>query len=230
MERAPGYGSARGLLLRARGRLLPARGRLLPARGRLLLAGIVSGAATSVGFAALHHLLISDIWFSLGPMTAAGALCGLTLAWSYSLLAGRPSPGGWLLYNLGFVALFVLLGLISLLVYEPRYTIPGLVAGVEPPDVLLREALPLTLGFGLLSGVGLSAACARQFRAGAAVVVTSLTLTLLLGHNAAILGMVHMTKEALPLLAEFYGLIAAIMAGNAGVFFLLERRGFFGAA
>lgn len=30
--------------------------------GRTLLSGVIGGAATSVGFVALHHLLISDFW------------------------------------------------------------------------------------------------------------------------------------------------------------------------
>lgn len=36
-------------------------------------------------------------------------------------------------------------------------------------------------------------------------------LTVLLGHNAAILGMLYMTREALPLVAEFHGLMAAVL-------------------
>jgi hypothetical protein len=76
---------------------------------RHLVSGAVAGTVTSVGFAALHDLLISDIWAMLVPMMVAGALCGLCLAWSYRLGVDRATPAGWVLYNLEFVALFVLL-------------------------------------------------------------------------------------------------------------------------
>jgi hypothetical protein len=195
---------------------------------RTLLSGAGGGAATAVGFVALHHLLISDIWFSVVPMVVAGALCGLCLAWSYRALFGKPGRASWLLYNLHFIALFMLLGGVSFLLYEPAYTIAGLSAGVESPDGLLRQALPLSAVFGLLAGIVVSAGWARSARKATSVVVTYVALTLLLGHNTAILGMVHLDRGALPLLAEFFGLIAIILAGNAGALLLLERRGLFG--
>lgn len=106
--------------------------------------------------AALHDLLISDIWFSLPAMMVAGAVCGLCLAWSYHLVFRTPTPAGWLLYNLEFVGLFVVLGGLSFLVFEPIYTIPGLAPGVESPDALLGQAIPLSATFGLVAGVALS--------------------------------------------------------------------------
>jgi hypothetical protein len=197
------------------------------ASGRILLSGAIAGAATSFGFAALHHLLISNIWFSVLPMMAAGAACGVCLAWSYSLVFETRSPRGWLLYNLMFVGLFVLLGTVSFLLFEPVYTIAGLVAGTQSPGGLLRQAIPLSAGFGVLAGLGISALRRTNLRQTTSLVVTCLVLSVLLGHNTAILGLVHMSQEALPLLAEFYGLIAVVMLGNAGAFLLLERRGLF---
>jgi len=185
--------------------------------------GAVAGTATSVGFAALHHLLISDIWFSLVSMMVAGALCGLCLAWSFALVFEGATPTRWFLYNLEFVVLFALLGAVSFLVFEPVYTIPGLTAGFESPDALLKQAIPLSAVFGLLAGAGISLKRGRTVKKATSIIVTCVTLTVLLGHNAAILGMVHMTKEAVPMLAEFYGLIAAILVGNAGAYLALER-------
>jgi hypothetical protein len=195
-----------------------------PAMPRILASGAIAGTATTVGFAALHHVLISNIWFSLLPMLAAGAVCGLCLAWSYRVTSDAPSPAGWLLYNLLFVGLFVLLGAVSFLLYEPVYTIPGLVSGVESPDMLLRKAIPLSAGFGLITGIGMSLVRGRSVHRATSLIVTSVAITVLLGHNTAILGMVHMTQEAVPLLVQFYGLIAVIMVGNAAIFLLLERR------
>jgi hypothetical protein len=197
-------------------------------RRRVLLSGTLAGTAASIGFAGLHHLLISDIWFSLLPMMLAGAACGLCLAWSYRAVFPTPSPTRWILYNLEFAGLFVLLGAVSFLIYEPVYTISGLVAGVESPNALVAEATPLIAGFALLAGAGLALLRGRTPAQGISIVVTCVVLTVLLGHNAAILGMVHLTGEAVPLLAEFYALLAAIMLGNALLFLVLERRGLFG--
>jgi hypothetical protein len=198
-------------------------------RGRVLLSGAIAGASTSVAFAALHHLLISDIWFSLLPMMAAGAVCGLCLAWSHVVVSATTTPATWLRYNLEFLALFVVLGALSFLLFEPVYTIPGLVAGTESPDRLLGVAIPLAAGFGVIAGVAISALRGRTLRKATAIVTTCLVLSVLLGHNAAILGLVHMTMEAVPLLAQFYGLMAAILVTNATAFVILERRGLFAA-
>jgi hypothetical protein len=194
---------------------------------RTLLSGAIAGTATSFGFAALHHLLISNIWFSVLPMLVAGAISGLCLAWSYSSAFTTRSIAGWLKYNMLFVALFLVLGGISFVLYEPIYTIQGLIAGVEPMGELLRQALPLSAAYGIVAGLGISMIVGANVRQATSLVVTSLVLTVLLGHNVAILGMVHMSQEAVPLLAQFYGLVAAIMFGNAATFVLLERRRFF---
>jgi hypothetical protein len=111
--------------------------------------------------------------------------------------------------------------------YEPVYTIAGLIAGTEPMGALLGAAIPLSAVFGIAAGVALSVVLRANVRQATSLVVTSLVLTVLLGHNVAVLGMVHMTQEAVPLLAQFYGLTAAIMFGNAATFVLLERRRFF---
>ncbi|CAN5796390.1 hypothetical protein BH23GEM9_BH23GEM9_15990 [soil metagenome] len=194
---------------------------------RLLLSGAIAGIVTTVAFAALHHLLISNIWLSLLPMMAAGAVCGMCLAWSYRLLFERVSAAGWVGYNLMFVALFILLGAVSLVAYEPVYTIPALIAGAQPPGELISRVMPLTVALALISALAISLAWGRTLRQATAVVLTCLALFVLLGHNAAVLGLVHMTQDAVPMLAQFFGLIAAIMAGNAVAFFLLERRSLF---
>jgi hypothetical protein len=87
---------------------------------RQLTSGAVAGAASAIAFTALHHVLISDIWFSLPIMVAAGALSGLCLAWTYRVLFGTPSTTRWWLYNGVWVALLALLGVASFLVYEPE--------------------------------------------------------------------------------------------------------------
>jgi uncharacterized protein (DUF58 family) len=112
--------------------------------GRLLRSGAAAGAVSAFAFTALHHLLISNIWFSLMPMLAAGALSGLCLAWSWGLLFATPTVAGWWLYNAVWVALLVLLGAASFVVYEPVTTVAAVMAtGGAPPPELLRQAMPL---------------------------------------------------------------------------------------
>lgn len=96
--------------------------------GRFLLSGVIAGAASTFVFTAIHHLFISNIWFSLPPMLIAGALYGLCLAWSYGRLFQPPSIPTWLLYNLVYIAFFFLLGILSILIFEiARSSMTGLV-------------------------------------------------------------------------------------------------------
>lgn len=62
-------------------------------KGRYAVSGVVAGGVSTVVFTIIHDIFISDIWFSLIPMLAAGALCWLCVAWSYALLVSAPSGG-----------------------------------------------------------------------------------------------------------------------------------------
>lgn len=194
---------------------------------RLLLAGAAAGAATTVVFAALHHLLISDIWYSIIPMLVAGASCGTCLAWSYALLFDRASAAGWFAYNMMYFALFVLLGITSVVIYEPVYHMDALIAGNEPPRELMWQAMPLTVAFTLASAAVISLAWGRSLHKAAAVLLTCTVLIVLLGLNVSVLGLVHMSQAIAAVLIRFFGLIAAIMLGNAAVLYILERRSLF---
>jgi uncharacterized membrane protein YuzA (DUF378 family) len=197
--------------------------------GRLLLSGAAAGAATTVAFAALHHLLISNIWFSLVPMILAGAACGMCLAWSYALLFARVSVAGWFGWNMLFFALFVLLGAVSVIVYTPVYSMEALIAGNEPPRELMWQAMPLTVAFTLAATAAISLAWGRTLRKAAVVLLTCTVLIVLLGLNVSVLGLVQMTQGMAAVLGGFFGLIAAIMLGNAAVFYALERKRLFEA-
>jgi hypothetical protein len=111
--------------------------------------GAVAGALSAFAFAIIHDVFISDIWFSLVMMMVAAALCGVCIGWSYGLLVEAPSVGSWLRYNMLYVAMFVLLGAASVLVFEPVTTIAVLVAANEPPGELIRQAMPMTVVFTL---------------------------------------------------------------------------------
>jgi hypothetical protein len=197
--------------------------------GRLLLPGAAAGAGSALAFTALHHLLISDIWFSLPLMLGAGALSGLCLAWSYGVLFGAPRAASWWLYNGVWVALLVLLGVASFVVYEPVTTMAAVMAaGGAPPAELLRQATPLTVGFTLAATAGLSLLWARRPLQVVSLLATTTVIVALLGINVSALGLVQLDGSALFLLAEMLVLVMALLFGFAGLFHLLERRRFAG--
>jgi hypothetical protein len=192
--------------------------------GRFLLSGVIAGAASTVVFTAIHHLFISNIWFSLLPMLIAGALCGLCLAWSYGRLFRSPSIPTWLLYNLVYIGLFFLLGLLSILIFEPVVTIPQLIVANEPPDELIRQAMPLTLAFILGSAALITIFWGRNLVDVAAILLTCTVLIILLGLNVSVLGLVYLPGNAISLVAKMFGLILLLNLVYLAIFLLLERK------
>ena len=119
--------------------------------------GVLAGVATSIGFALLHHILISDIWFSLAPMAIAGAICGGSLAWSYSLLFPRPALGNWFGYISLQTSLLLLLGAVSVATFDPIVPMAVLMAANEPLTIsfprLCRSQVPLSSSLGCLARI-----------------------------------------------------------------------------
>jgi hypothetical protein len=192
--------------------------------GRFLLSGMIAGAASTVVFTAIHHLFISNIWFSLLPMLIAGALCGLCLAWSYGRLFRPPSIPTWLLYNLVYIGLFFLLGILSILIFEPVVTIPQLIVANEPPDELIRQAMPLTIGLILGSAALITILWGRNLVDVAAILLTCTVLIILLGLNVSVLGLVYLPGSAISLIAKMFGLILLLNLVYLATFLLLERE------
>ncbi len=191
---------------------------------QFLLSGALAGAASAFAFTALHHLLISDIWFSLLPMLTAGALCGLCIAWSYGRLFSPPLTATWLLYNLTYVALFLLLGVASVLVFEPIASIPALLAANEPPRELIEKAMPLTIGFILASATLMGVLRGRNLVDFAAILLTCTVLMVLLGLNVSVLGLVHVPRGVTSLIVEMFALILVLNVAYLVIFLFLERR------
>jgi hypothetical protein len=175
-------------------------------------------------FAAIHALFISDIWFSLQVLLMAGALCGLCLAWTYSLLFKAPSVGSWLTYNLLFLGMFALLGGLSVLIYEPITTIPALLQLDGPPEDLFAKAMPLTVVFTLFAATVLSVCYGRNWRHYAAILLTCTLLVALLGLNISVMGLVAIPRSSLYLVAVVFGLITALTLVYAVVFMVLEWK------
>jgi hypothetical protein len=184
--------------------------------------GAVAGAASTFVFTVVHHITISNIWFSFPFMLLAGALCGLGIGWSYGLLAERPSFAAWLRYNLVYVVMLMLLGLASVLLFEPVVSMAALMQTSGPPDALIAQALPMTLAFTLASAVVITLFYGRSRRHFAAILLTTTTLVLLLGLNISALGLVSIPRGSLILVAEFLGLVVLLDVVYAAAFIALE--------
>ena len=195
---------------------------------RYLRSGTVAGVVSTLAFAAIHHLFISNIWFSLIIMLPAGALCGLCVGWTYGLMFETPSIGSWLRYNTFYVAMFVLLGGASVLVFEPITTVAALIAANEPPDELFRQAMPMTITFTLAATILISWWYGRNWLHYGAILVTCTLLILFLGLNVSVIGLVDIPGSSLYLIGELFGLILAINLFYVAAFIVLERKSFAG--
>jgi hypothetical protein len=177
---------------------------------QFVASGAFSGAFSALVFCVVHQLLISPIWFALIAMLVAGAVSGASLAWSYALVARRPTVGSWIRYNSLYVVILLALGAVSLIMFEPITSIATLLESNEPPRALIGRALPITLFFTIGSG-GLLTLLYRPGRLGAlAIFVTTLVVILFLGLNISILGLVFVPKSSLYVIGEVVALIVAL--------------------
>jgi hypothetical protein len=193
-----------------------------------LRSGAVAGALSAFAFAIVHDVFISDIWFSLMLMMVAAAMCGVCVGWSYGLLVEAPSAGSWLRYNALYLAMFVLLGAASVLVFEPVTTIAALVVANEPPAELIRQAMPMTVIFTLATAALVSLLYGRYWTHFGAILLTCTVLVLVLGLNVSVVGLVYSPRGSLYLVAELFGLILVINVVYVAAFIALERKSLLG--
>ena len=188
--------------------------------------GILAGTASALVFAIIHDIFISDIWFSLPLLVVAGGLCGLCVGWTYGLLAGRPSIRSWLRYNALYVGMFVFLGVVSVLLFEPVSTIPELMASNGPPDHLIGQAMPMTIVSTLVMAAIMSRLYGRNWMHYVAVLLTCTVLVLLLGLNVSVIGLVAIPGSSVYLIVELFGLILALNLVYVVMFVALEWKNF----
>jgi hypothetical protein len=188
-----------------------------------LRSGALAGLVSVVVFTWIHDLFISDIWEMLPVMAVAGAVCGVCLAWSYRTLVPRPSPRSWAGYVGAFVAMFWLLAVASVAVFEPVTTMAEVSAAGGPIDHLFATAMPLSLGF----VVGFALFLVRRFGEGWAglvpALVASAVLMLFLGMNVSAVGLVDIPTDGWYLVAELLGLIVALGAVFGVAVVLIDR-------
>jgi hypothetical protein len=191
--------------------------------GTFARSGAIAGAVSTLVFTIVHHIFISNIWFSLPLMLVAGILCGLGIGWSYGLLAEQPSVRSWLGHNLVYVLMLMLLGAASAVMFEPVVSMAALMQTNGPPEALIARALPVTLLFTLASSIAISLLYGRSWRHLGASLLTTTALVLLLGLNISALGLVSIPRGSFYLVAEFLGLVVLLAMVYVVVFMALAR-------
>jgi hypothetical protein len=156
-------------------------------------------------------------------MLVAGAICGVCLAWSYSLVVPTYAVRTWLRYNLFYLGMFVALGLTSMAAFEPVTTIAALLQTNEPPRALIGRALPVSGIFTLATAALLSLLYRPSWRGAGGLLVTAAVLVVVLGLNISILGLVEVPRAALGVLAEVVVLLVALGGTYSCVVMLLNR-------
>ena len=194
------------------------------ARANFVRSGTIAGVVSALIFTIVHQIFISDIWFSVPVMLIAGALCGLSLGWSYGILVNVPTLKNWLAYNLVYVAMFGLLGAVSVAAFEPITTVAVLIEANELPNELIGKALPLIVVFTFAAAAVVTALFGRR-SAFSPVLLTSVALVLTLGLNVSIIGLVSLPSGSLFLVIELFGLVLALGAVFAMAFAAWSESG-----
>ena len=129
---------------------------------------------------------------------------------------------GWVAYNLVYLALFGLLGMASVLLFEPVTTMTAVVTLNGPPSDLIDQAMPMTVFFTLLIAVLITLLYGRSWTKFASVLLTCIVLVALLGLNVSVIGLVSIPAGSLYLILEMFGLIVMLIVVYVVVFMVLE--------
>lgn len=189
---------------------------------RWLGSGTLAGVMAAVVFAWVHDLLISDIWGMIGVMGTAGGISGTLLAWTYGRMTPRSTRVRWLAYNGAFIAAFAVLPALSMMLFDPVMTFAEAAASEGPLDDLILEALPFTVIAVVIIAMGVSAIFGGLRRDFLPVLLTVVLLTLFLGTNLTIVGLVEFTGSQSRVIAGFVGLVALIGSAFTLGFLLLQ--------
>lgn len=188
--------------------------------------GALAGGISAFTFTFVHDIFISDIWFSTIPMVIAGILCGLCLAWSYSLLFSIPGYRSLLVYKGLYLGMFVLLGIVSILLFEPITTVAAVIAANGPPNELFGKAMPMTLIYLFTMAGLLSFLYGRKWKHYGVILLTCAVLILLLGLNVSVIGLVFVPLGSFHLILELFALIFVLDFVYIIAYILLERNTF----
>jgi hypothetical protein len=189
--------------------------------------GALTGVVVVLAFTIVHNVFIADIWFNVGPMLFAGALCGFSIAWSYRKGVTHHSTASWFRYGGLYAAEMIALGAVSLLVLRPRFTMAELLVADDAFEQLLSPSMPLIIGAMVVGTIVIWLYCGRRREALGPILVTQVLLVFLLGHQFAFLGLVESSSALLVVASGFalitVGLTAAFCLGMMGSTMALER-------
>lgn len=174
-------------------------------------------------FTWVHDLVISDIWAMLPVMAAAGAMCGTCLAWSYGVLVPGPSLRSWAGYVGAFIAMFGVLAVASVVVFEPVTTMAEVLEVGGPVDHLFGTALPLSVAFAVVFALFLVWRFGEGWSGLGPVLVTTAVLMAILGMNVSVIGLVDIPTDGWYLVAELLVLIVALGAVFGVAAALIDR-------
>ena len=189
-----------------------------------LRSGPIAGLVSALIFTIVHQIFISDIWFSIPIMLIAGALCGPSLGWSYGVLVSVPTLKNWLAYNLVYMAMFGILGAVSVAAFDPITTVEALIEVNESPNELIGKAMPLTVVFTFLMAGIVTVLSTRRWANFGSALLACVILVLSLGLNVSIIGLVSLPSGSLYLVVELFALILALGVVFAVAFAILERK------
>ncbi|MDX1469620.1 MAG: hypothetical protein R3258_09780 [Acidimicrobiia bacterium] len=188
-----------------------------------LAAGAIAGGVSVTVFTVLHQVFINPIWFLYPVMLVAGVMCGVLLAWCYSVLVVKPSRPSWARFVTLFTVMFGLLAVASSLLYEPVYTMVEIVESSGGNPIPFRETAVLMLVFTVAWATLLAVGYRAGWRGFSAALIATAVLMLLLGFNVSTMGLVEIPKADWILVAEFFGYVVAL-GGSYGVVYWLVRE------
>ena len=104
----------------------------------------------------------------------------------------------------------MLLGLISIIVYDPITTVAAAIAANEPPLELIGNALPMTLIFTCLMAIVISMIYQASFSNFFIILITCFVVVGLLGLNISIIGLVSFSGSTVYLILKLFLLVLTI--------------------
>ncbi len=176
--------------------------------------GTLIGVVVVFGFTIFHSLFIVDIWWNIGPMLGAGAVCGVSVVWSYRRTVAEHSTAAWIRFTGLYAAEMIVLGLVSLAVLQPRFTMAEAMVMDDAMAELTPPVLPLMIGVMFVGTILFWFYYGRRRGALVPLLITQVLLVFLLGHQLAFLGVVESSST----LIAFFGEFALIAVGIAGAF------------
>ena len=189
-----------------------------------IFSGAIAGLVSTIIFTIVHQILITDIWFSFFIMAVAGIVSGISIAGSYGKIINTPSLKNWLGYNFIYILMFILLAVMSIIIFEPVTTAAEIMQAKTRPDELIKRAIPLseifTISFSLIMGFLFG----KKIIDYIIILLTNSVLMIILGLNVSIIGLVKIPSGFFYLVFELFALIITIFIVYAGVFIIFERK------